>query len=299
MTSEITAGGHRVTQTLPAVRCLGIDVPPALLARWAGWFAPRTQPFLTGPELLARLGMTVSTAPLPAELRDTYEVYGTSVGVVWLDEATFAGLPRRHRAALVRSQVTQERAVVPSVRAWAGVLGGAARAQADGHRFVWWPSLLAGHEDRVLAAYVSEGRRPSRHDQVTDATWAAASGLLPQARSLAGTFADRSGPNCFGTVMAAAGVPGADLEWMLREPFEQWLSETARPGGCDRDPGTVLVWRSPDRLVQHAAVTIGGGWALHKPSQGWMSPRKVLTVQEVLRSARAAGRRLERHTLLR
>ena len=89
--------------------------------------------------------------------------------------------------------------------------------------------------------------------------------------------------------MAAAGVPGADLVWMLREPFEQWLSETTRPGGCDDDPGTVLVWRSPDGLVQHAAVTIGDGWALHKPSQGWMSPRKVLTVQDVLRSARAAG----------
>ena len=299
MTSEITAGGHRLTQTLPALRCLGIDVPPALLARWAGWFAPPTQPFLTDPELLARLGLTASTAPLPAELRDTYEVYGTSVGVVWLDEANFAGLPRRHRAALVRAQVTRERAVVPSVRAWAGVLGGAARAQADSHRFVWWPSLLAGHEHRVLAAYVSEGRRPSRHDEVTDAIWAAASGVLPEARSLAGTFADRSGPNCFGTVMAAAGVPGADLEWMLREPFEQWLSETTRPGGCDGDPGTVLVWRSPDSLVQHAAVTIGGGWALHKPSQGWMSPRKVLTVQEVLRSARAAGRRLERHVPVR
>ena len=227
MTSEITAGGHRGTQTLPALRCLGIDVPPALLARWAGWFAPPTQPFLTDPELLARLGMTV------------------------------AGLPRRHRADLVRAQVTRERAVVPSVRAWAGLLGGAARAQADGHRFVWWPSLLAGHEDRVLAAYVSEGRRPSRHDEVTEGTWAAASGVLPQ-----------------------------------------WLSETTRPGGCDGDPGTVLVWRSPDGLVQHAAVTIGGGWALHKPSQGWMSPRKVLTVQDVLRSARAAGRRLERRTLV-
>jgi hypothetical protein len=281
----------------PVLRCLDIDVPRELVARWAGWFAPPTQPFLTDPVLLARLGMAPSGAALPAELRDTFEVYGSAAAVVWLDEATFAGLPRRHRAALVRAQVARQRGVVPSVRGWAGLLGRAARDQADGHRFVWWPSLLAGHEDRILTAYVSEGRRPSRHDEVPDATWAAASRLLPGARSLAGTFADRSGPNCFGTVMAAAGVPGADLVWMLREPFEQWLSETTRSGGCDGEPGTVLVWRSPDGLVQHAAVTIGDGWALHKPSQGWMSPRKALTVRDVLRSARAAGRRLERHTL--
>ena len=105
-----------MTQTLPALRCLGIDVPPALLARWAGWFAPPTQPFLADPELLAGLGMTVSTAPLPAELRDTYEVYGTSVGVVWLDEATFTGLPRRHRVQEVTRKGRGRRSRAPGGR---------------------------------------------------------------------------------------------------------------------------------------------------------------------------------------
>jgi len=59
----------------------------------------------------------------------------------------------------------------------------------------------------------------------------------------------------------------------------------------------VLIWRSPGGLAQHAAVPIGGGYALHKPSQGWMSPRKVLTVQEVIASARQPGRRITRYTL--
>ena len=127
--------------------------------------------------------------------------------------------------------------------------------------------------------------------------WDSAERVLPDARRLAGTFPAGSGPNCFGTVMAAAGVAGADTVWMLREPFERWLSATTRPGGDDAEAGTVLVWRSPDGLVQHAAVTLGGGWALHKPSQGWMSPTKVLTVAECKASSRASGRRLERHTL--
>jgi cell wall-associated NlpC family hydrolase len=63
-------------------------------------------------------------------------------------------------------------------------------------------------------------------------------------------------------------------------------------------PGTVLVWRSASGAVQHAAVTLGAGWALHKPSQGWMSPVKVLEVRDLLRSARGPDRRLGRRTLV-
>lgn len=59
----------------------------------------------------------------------------------------------------------------------------------------------------------------------------------------------------------------------------------------------MLVWRSSTGLVQHAAVTLGGGWALHKPSQGWMSPVKVLAVAEVIGSARGADRRLSRRLM--
>ncbi|WP_221632412.1 hypothetical protein [Oryzihumus leptocrescens] len=97
--------------------------------------------------------------------------------------------------------------------------------------------------------------------------------------------------------MAASGVSDAATQWMQREPFEEWLAARTRPGGRDDRPGTVLVWRSAEGLVQHAAVTLGDGWALHKPSQGWMSPVKVLTVAEVLLSARCPGRRLTRRIL--
>jgi cell wall-associated NlpC family hydrolase len=97
--------------------------------------------------------------------------------------------------------------------------------------------------------------------------------------------------------MAAAGVAGADEVWMLREPFEEWLAAGARRGGRDEHPGTVLVWRSSDSQVQHAAVTLGDGYALHKPSQGWQSPTKVLTTQEVKLSARARGLRLHRYSM--
>ncbi|MBZ5734576.1 hypothetical protein K8Z61_08695 [Nocardioides sp. TRM66260-LWL] len=282
------------------MRALGIEVSDALARRWADWFAPTLQPFLVDAELAAAVG-GVEDHPLVDEVRDTFCLYGAPDGVrcVWLDEQAFAELPRGRRASLLRAQRTYGRELVPSVRRWEPLLGGRAREQVDGHRFVWWPSLLAGVEEEVLVDHVEDGRWASRHEEVPERVWSAIEDLLPGARRLAGTFPGASGPNCFGAVMAAAGTPGAEQVWMQREPFEQWLATSTRPGGGDDDSGTVLVWRSPDGLVQHAAVTLGEGWALHKPSQGWMSPTKVLTVAECKASARAAGRRLSRRTLTR
>jgi hypothetical protein len=257
------------------------------------------QPFLADAVLAASIGEHAGEVSLSDEVRDTYCLYGLPSGVqyVWLSEAQFLALPRRSRAALVRAQRNLDRELVPSVRSWASVVGDQARAQADGHRFVWWRSLLKGCEERVLRDYIEEGRRASRHDEVPESVWESAVRTLPHARRIAGSFATTSGPNCFGTVMAAAGVVDADTVWMQREPFERWLSEETRPNGDDAVPGTVLVWRSPDGLVQHAATTLGDGWVLHKPSQGWMSPNKVLTTLECKSSSRAAGRRLERYTI--
>jgi hypothetical protein len=275
------------------LQVLGIDVPEALLAQWAQWLAPQRQPFLVE----ARDG---GDEPCPMELVDTFELYGLArrgLSLTWLDEEEFFELPRSRRAELVRAQVRLGRGLVPTTRAWQALLGDAARTQADGHRFLWWPQLLTSHAALVLGDYISEGRRPSQHREVDTSVWRACNRVLPGARRLAGSFPDGSGPNCFGTVMAAAGVEGAERTWMQREPFEDWLAEATLPGGDDGKPGTVMVWRSPDRAVQHAAVTLGSGWALHKPSQGWMSPLKVLSVPDVKRSSRHAGLRLHRCTL--
>lgn len=48
---------------------------------------------------------------------------------------------------------------------------------------------------------------------------------------------------------------------MGREPFEAFLQERTRPGGDDYQPGTLLLWRSANGQAQHAAVTLGDGWA--------------------------------------
>ncbi|GAA4207930.1 hypothetical protein [Actinocatenispora rupis] len=214
----------------------------------------------------ARAGLADRPDLLTPELRDTFELYDLAgSALVWLNRAESRSLP-------------------PEVR----------RVQPAAHR---WPFRDDSATLRRIVGYVEFGRRPSRHRDVPAATWRRVAGALPGAAALAGTFPDRSGPNCFGTVLGAAGVDGAAGTWLQREPFEAWLAERTVPGGRDDDAGCVLVWRGPDGLVQHAAVTLGGGWALHKPSQGWMSPVKILRVPDAKLSARAAGRRLHRYRL--
>lgn len=257
-------------------RVLGIDVDDDLMRRWDAWFAPAEQPFHVA-SLAAEVRALVPEAPesgLSPEHRDTFLVY--SPGWRLLDESTFMALPTAARRAIERTRPSELRPVT-------------------------WPSTPAAERRRRLVRYVEHGVRPSRHAEVAAESWSRCAGALPGARCLAGTFPEGSGPNCFGTVMAAAGVTGAEHEWMHQPPFEAWLADVCRPvRGTDHDdePGVVLVWRDATGLAQHAAVTLGDGWALSKPSQAWCSPRAVWSVREGILAARYPGLRLERHRLL-
>ncbi|AMD86854.1 hypothetical protein AXF14_03630 [Actinomyces radicidentis] len=254
---------------------LGIDVDDDLLRRWDAWFAPAEQPFHVS-SLSAEHRALVPDGPEPRlspEHRDTFLVY--SSGWRLLDEPTFMALPTAARRALVRTRTSELRPVT-------------------------WPSTPAAERRRRLMRYVEIGVRPSRHAEVAAASWWRCAAVLPGARRLAGTFPGGSGPNCFGTVMAAAGVAGAEHEWMHQPPFEAWLADASRPvtgTAHDDEAGVVLVWRDATGLAQHAAVTLGDGWALSKPSQAWCSPRAVWSVREAILAARYPGLRLERHRL--
>jgi hypothetical protein len=277
---------------------LGIDVPPRLLASWVAWLAPDPQPFLIAPQ--AAWPCVDEGGSLTKELHDTYRLWWgvtKGSGVIWISEAQFALLPRPTRAALVREQVARRRGAVPTVRAWQDLLDPATlRAQADGHRFVWWPSLIAGRTEDILSRIVSTDRLPSRHAEVDDAIWRGCRLVLPEARRLAGTFPSRSDANCFTTVMAAAGeTSGAALDDV--GPFDAWLRATCSRGGDTDRPGVVMVWRNRDAVPVHAAVAIGGGWGLEKASTDWHAPRAVVAVADIMRMSRHPGERVERHTI--
>jgi hypothetical protein len=245
---------------------LGIDVPGERLGQWRGWLMPVEQPFLVPRDTAQAAGLADGKERLSLEFIDAFSLWGLrGRAVCWLTRAASRQLPLEVR-----------------------------RDQPDVHR---WPSPDGARDIARVIRWVEEGRRRSCHTDVAETTWKAVSGLLPAARELAGTFPAGSGPNCFGTVMGAAGVAGAATTWMQREPFETWLAAATDPGGRDDHPGTVLLWRDSDQAVAHAAVTLGDGWALHKPSQGWMSPTKVLPVRGAIFSSRARGLHLQRRTL--
>jgi len=224
------------------------------------------QPFVVPVDVAHDRGLVVEPARLTMESQDSFCIYGDDVArAYWLTRA-------------------QSRALPAAVRA----------DQPAPHR---WQSASLDHDVSQVVKFVTKGRRTSRHTEVSEGTWRAAGRLLPGAKHVAGRFLSGSGPNCFGTVMAAAGVDGAAQTWMQRDPFERWLERRTVPGGSDEEPGTVMVWRSDDRAIQHAVVTLGDGYALHKPSQGWMSPTKVLTTLEAKQSARRSGLHLYRYTM--
>jgi len=273
---------------------LGIEVETPLTRRWADWLAPARQPFFLAASEAAELVLTPESPAhdLSPELRDTYEVWNLAkdLEVVWLDEDAFQAQPRDVRAELVRAQVRHGRGAVPTISDWADLLDAQMlREQADGQRFVWWPPLVEPRLDAVLKRVVSEEQLPCQRLSVPEEIWRAASPILPRARALSGTFArgsrgssiaKGSATYCFATVMAATGVQGAD-----DEPFEPWLATHCTMGGRDDLPGTVLVWRDVQGNNTHAAVTLGGGWVLHKPSQEWRSPRQVLTARDLIHLA--------------
>lgn len=287
------------------LRVLGIEVMPSRLERWVRWLAPDPQPFVVDAADSIWADIGEHGLPLSDEVRDTFRLWAAPVGssLLWLSSDAFHALGSERRAALVREQVARRRGDrpgvgrVPTVRAWRDVLDAdRLRAEADGHRFVWWPELLEARAEAVLARLVAEARLASRHAEVPRSVWSACASVLPGAEALAGTWPPLDAPaNCFSTVMAAAGDDPADVCENVAV-FDAWLARRTRPAGGSGGLGTVLVWRVGGEAV-HAAVELGGGWALEKPSQEWHAPRAVVRTSDLIRVTRARGQRLERHTL--
>ena len=269
------------------------------MSSWSRWLAPDPQPFLVASPDAWR-ECHDEGGVMTAELEDTYRLWWgveKASAVIWISERQFDQLPKRTRGALVREQVRRRRGSVPTVRAWQDVLDpDRLRRAADGHRFVWWPSLLSGRREQILSRVVSARRLPSRHLEVDHEIWRASATVLPDAKRLAGTFPSGSNTNCFGAVMAAAGAASPSVYDDV-EPFEAWLTSNSRPGGDRQRPGVVLLWRGRRGEPVHAAVTIGGGWGLEKPSKDWHSPFAVVRVEDIMRMSRHPGERGERHTI--
>lgn len=285
---------------------LGIKVPAQLRERWQRWLAPELQPFFIAS--LRDWPVNAGRHGLSQELADTYAVWRVdpSLKTLWMTKDTFFSMSKQKRSELLRVQATHKRGAVPSLRRWSDLLDEKVlRSYGDGYRFVWWPSLVALRPGDILRRVITAApggaepsALPSRHSEVSKGTWSRCSELLPGARNLAGSFPSSSGPNCFASVMYAAGIPRARSRCVVEAPFLAWLTSACRPGGQDGEAGTVVVWRDDRGRPSHAAITIGDGWALEKGSSEWWTPYAIRPLDDVIRTRRTKGYRLERYRLV-
>ena len=269
---------------------LGIPVSAPLIRAWEGHFAPAVQPFYLSDEFAARLAHLplwkrdeLHPVHLPLGVRDTLNLHDVTPEASWallLDEHGFLALPPHTRTELLEAQLGFRR-------------GGVECDPLTQELSVWWPgpwkALTPDARWTHLKTFLEQGRLPCRRRELTPAHRQQLRGRFPELLPLMGTFAADSGPNCFGSVMAACGVPGVSGLWMHSPPFMRWLERAAVPsddlGAC----GTVLIWRDASGQVQHAALALGHGWLFHKEAQAWFSPRQVVRQQEALERWRHEG----------
>ena len=254
---------------------LGIPVCGDLIEKWKSFWCFPVQPFPVQdlpPKLLAQLPTSRDITPSD-EFRDTFYLYDANDWRYYAQE-DLASLPGYLHNELLR---IQKRSYPEEI-------------------FPAWP------DDPFLVPkmirWIERGVRPSLHRLAAQSLEAASQRRLPAVKSLAGTFAGSSGANCFQTVMLAAGENPSD-PWVTQDVFAEFLTRRAEPisgSHADNTAGVIFTWTLNGDLA-HAAVTIGDGWCVVKPSQSWSSPRVVWTVPEVVASWRFKGTKMQRWLL--
>jgi hypothetical protein len=251
----------------------------------------------------------------PLELRDSYWTYAVGQDarrVALLAPAEWRSLPSEERAELRglqwrlgRGQLYDWSFAHDILRNETGVLRrlDAEVFEADGRPMldltwdIWWAMsrrARAAWLARYVGTIASDGEPACLSSTLADPFWAAlpARGCGPAVRVLAGTFAGRSGPNCFAAVLAgvtnalAAGLSAAQL-WLHGDPFLRNL----RARGFERqagpveaaEAGDVLIWEDGGRDMVHAALCLGDGLAFQKQGQGWALPWQVVPLAALLR----------------
>ena len=228
----------------------------------------------------------------------TYNVVDEPSWVFWLTYEAFSGLDDALKRDLLTEQRTFGRGGVVQFDQIAEQLASCKlESRTIDGLFVWWPELwaLLGETEKhnVLRAFVEADRFPCERSELTTDDWQRIDKRVPSAHALAGSFLPKSGGNCFATVMAAFGADAVAEVWVHPEPFMRWLEFTAfgtASASTLPELGDVLVWFDENAHVQHAAVSLGEGFVLHKEAQSWYVPRQVMKLGDTLTRWQDAGR---------
>lgn len=290
----------------------GCPVNPTIFAAWQRHWAPRAQPFFISDALVRRLPSwprftrkEFHQSGVSLSLHDTFATYDIGENppwVMWLTYAAFASLGYAEQLDLLQEQRSFGRAGVVHLDEVADRVDTTKVAElvTEGY-FVWWRQLWELLEKieqyGILRTFVETDRLPCRRGELSSRYWHLVASCLPGARDLAGSFLPESGGNCLATVMAAFDAPAVAERWVHPEPFERWLERFTRPSESSvqlplepPELGSVLVWRDENARVQHAAVSLGAGFVLHKEAQGWYAPRQVGGLKDALAQWQDSGR---------
>lgn len=165
----------------------------------------------------------------------------------------------------------------------------------------WWVLPEGARHAWLVAFAEGEAMGTCQANTLNPEAWS----RFPALRSLAGTFADRSGPNCMAASLAIL-QPDLDLaqgiaqRWLWADEFEaslvamgyrrvSWAPDTAGEDQAAPPPGSVLAWADQSGTLQHAFTLLGDGLAFNKQSQCWWSPRQILPVAELCQNWVADG----------
>ncbi len=271
---------------------------------WQRHFAPPIQPFFVSDTLAQRLlawprftRQEFGKSGVSLSLHDTfttYEVAAEASWVMWLTYEAFSSLGDTEKLSLLKEQRTFGRGGVVHLTEVAGLLEPhKLEAETVDGLFVWWPQLWArlgeAEKQGVLRTFIETDRLPCKRGELTHRDWQRIGKRLPEARTLAGSFLPDSGGNCFATVMAAFGAPAVAEVWMHPEPFMRWLGGFALTDSAPPELGDVLIWFGGNAHVQHAAVSLGRDFVLHKEAQSWAAPRQVMKLGDALTRWQDAG----------
>ncbi len=301
---------------------LGCRIENATLEAWSRHLVFEREPiFLTDaalewlePEMLTltRDEFNQLSGSLGLAFKDAYQTYSVSneaTRVMLFTSEEFHLLSLPARARLMRLQVELSRGQVYPMSFVSGVMADFPSAlgflesdmfDSDAGRYfalrsdAWW-RLSARVRHAWLDHFVSQDRNVCLSGRLSEKTLSSITGKHPSiVAELVGSFASRSGPNCFATVLAAVtgsltiarSIAGL---WLPAESFLRGLSEREfHPRGplssARLEPGDVLVWFDQNHRAQHACYALTSEMVLNKDAQAWFAPRQLLPLETVLKT---------------
>lgn len=153
----------------------------------------------------------------------------------------------------------------------------------------WWDVLPERGRWAWLSQIVQDEALADCQSSRLDALdWQRLEGRFPAIQALAGSFVERSGPNCFATALAPLVAPTEAEEmasrWLTGQELVGRLTGmgyrservTGELQGRDLAPGTVVGWSDEAGTLQHAFTYLGEGLVLNKQSQCWWHPRQIV-----------------------